>query len=135
MPAEFNIASLMNTSINELPERKKLPPGRYEGILKVAKYDPEAGHKVFLALQAVRDMADSGADMASYDNAMISWDDKTPPGFLEDLSSFFRAHKFREGTQPYEVLEELVGRKYSFSVIQDRKNPQYTNVRNIRPVD
>lgn len=130
------IAALMNTSIDELPQRKKAEPGRYEGVLKVATYDPANKNKVFLAFGDLVDTEDRGRPMVGYDNVMTSWTDDTPEAFLDDLNAFFRSHKnFRPGTAGVTLLPELVGKRYSFAVVQQKNKPEYTNVKNIRAVE
>lgn len=130
------IAALMNSNLGSIPERRKVEPGRYEGTLKVARYEPENKHKVFLAFGDLKDMNDSGRNMQGYENVMVSWTTDTPDAFLEDLGAFFKSHKeYRAETSLSEMIGELEGKRYIFQVVQDKKKPEYTNVRNIRAIN
>ena len=130
------IAALMNSNLNAIPERRKAEPGRYEGTLKVAKYEPDNKNKVFLAFGDLKDLDDSGRDLRGYENVMTSWTEDTPEAFLEDLGAFFRSHKnFRGDTNLAEMLPELPGKRYTFRIERDRKKPEYTNVRAIRAIE
>lgn len=133
---EYGIAQLMSGHLGDIPERKKAEVGRYEGTLRTAKYDPDDGNKVLLAFSELRSLDDPGKDMRNYDNVLVSWSDKTPAVFLEDLFAFFRSHKsYRGDTDPKEMLPELVGKRYTFQISQQKNKPEYTNVRNIRAIE
>lgn len=133
---EFSIADLMGGTLGDIPERKKAEAGRYEATLRTAKYDPDDEHKILLAFGDLRSVEDPAKDMRNYDNVLVSWSDKTPKVFLEDLFAFFRAHKaYRSTVDPKEMLPELVGKRYTFQIVQRKDKPEYTNVKNVRPIE
>lgn len=138
-PGAYDFLKLMGSAADNIPTKRKLPPGKYKFRCTFSLWDPahsfqdgSSGYQFRLGLQAIANLSDPAEELGDTEAVFTSWNNRTPDFLMGELADFIKAHGFK--CEFKDAVPELKGRIYT-GAVSLAKNGENINVRGLMPTD